>query len=243
MLRDAYGCDDRVRTRPPSSILRVDSGSERRACLARSRLYLVTESRPPGGDVEHLLAEALAGGVDVVQLRDKVGTDEAIVAVGRTFRRLCDEHGALFVVNDRPDLALACGADGVHVGQEDERVEEVRREVGDELLVGLSTHAPDQFEAGLAAGADYLCAGPVHETPTKPGRPATGVEYVRYAAEHAGERPWFAIGGLNAGNLDEVVAVGAERIVVVRAIRDAADPREAARELRARLEAGVGAAR
>jgi thiamine-phosphate pyrophosphorylase len=217
----------------------------RRARLDRARLYLVTEGRVPGRDVDRLLDEALAGGVDVLQLRDKHAPDEELVRAAERFRAACDVHGALFVVNDRPDLALACGADGVHVGQDDARVADVRAEVGDGVLIGLSTHSPDQLAAGLASGADYLCAGPVWETPTKPGRPATGLAYVEHAARRARGLPWFAIGGIDAGNVAAVAAAGARRIVVVRAIRDAEDPRAAARALRRALEreeAGVGTA-
>lgn len=195
-----------------------------------------------GRPTDPIVAAALEGGADLVQLRDKDADDRELLAAAARFRALCDEHGALFVLNDRPDLAAACGADAVHVGQDDAAVEEARRLAGEDVLVGLSTHAPGQFAAGLAAGADYLCAGPVRETPTKPGRPPTGLGYVRWAAAHAGGRPWFAIGGIDAGNVNEVVTAGAERIVVVRAIRDADDPRAAARELRERLGAGVGAA-
>ena len=211
--------------------------------LARARLYFVVDSEVRGRPADHVVAAALEGGADIVQLRDKEAAGDAILAAAERFRRLCDDHDALFVLNDRPDLARASGADGVHLGQSDSRVEEARPIAGADVLVGLSTHSPEQFEAGLASGADYLCAGPVHETPTKPGRPATGVEYVRYAAERAGGRPWFAIGGLHAGNVREVLDAGAERIVVVRAIRDAADPRAAARELRELVESRVGAAR
>jgi thiamine-phosphate pyrophosphorylase len=220
----------------------VTSGTDRRERLSRSRLYFVVEGSVRGHPADAIVAAALEGGADLVQLRDKHADDDELLAVAARFRALCDEHAALFVLNDRPDLATACGADGVHVGQDDARVADARAIVGDDGLIGLSTHAPEQFEAGLAAGADYLCAGPVHETPTKPGRPATGLGYVRFAAEHAGATPWFAIGGIDASNVDEVAEAGAERIVVVRAIRDADDPRAAARGLRARMEAGVGAA-
>lgn len=220
----------------------MDSGAHRREALTRSRLYFVCESAVRGRPADPIVEAALEGGADIVQLRDKDADDDAVLAAAERFRALCDAHGALFIVNDRPDLAVRAGADGVHVGQDDARVEEARAIVGDDLLIGLSTHAPEQFAAGLAAGADYLCAGPVHETPTKPGRPATGLGYVRHAAAHAGGRPWFAIGGLDVTNVGEVVEAGAERIVVVRALRDAADPAAAARELRAALEAGVGAA-
>ena len=220
----------------------MTSGAERRERLDRSRLYFVVEGSVRGRPADEIVAAALDGGADLVQLRDKEASDEELLATAARWRALCDGHDALFVLNDRPDLALRCGADAVHVGQDDAVVAEARAVVGDDVLIGLSTHAPDQFEAGLAAGADYLCAGPVHETPTKPGRPATGLGYVSWAAEHAAGRPWFAIGGIDASNAAEVAEAGAERIVVVRAIRDAEDPRAAARELRSRLEAGVGAA-
>lgn len=219
-----------------------DPGVDRRRRLAASRLYFVVEGTVRGRPADSIVAAALEGGADIVQLRDKAAAEDDLLAAAARFRALCDEHGALFALNDRPDLAARCGADVVHVGQADARVAEARAAVGDGVLVGLSTHTPEQFDAGLAAGADYLCAGPVHATPTKPGRPPTGLEYVRYAAERAGERPWFAIGGLDPSNVHEAAEAGAERIVVVRAIRDARDPRAAARGLRERLEARVGAA-
>jgi len=153
------------------------------------------------------------------------------------FRRACDAHGALFWLNDRPDLVAAAGADGVHVGQDDEPVEQVRAAVGPDVLVGLSTHSPEQLDAALATDADELSVGPVYETPTKQGRPAAGLGYVSYAAQRiGGDRPWFAIGGIDRHNIGEVVAAGAGRVVVVRAIRDADDPATAAGELRAALE-------
>jgi thiamine-phosphate pyrophosphorylase len=209
----------------------VDSRRER---LASARLYFVTDVRPR---LEGLLAAALAGGVDMVQLRDKEASDDELVRAAAVFRRLCDEHGALFWLNDRPDLVEACGADGVHVGQDDMPAADVRERVGDDVLVGLSTHSPEQLDAALAAGvADQLSVGPVWETPTKAGRPAAGLPYVRHAAELAGDRPWFAIGGIDLGNVRAVTQAGASRIVVVRAIRDADDPAAAASGLRAALE-------
>jgi thiamine-phosphate pyrophosphorylase len=204
--------------------------ADRRERLRRARLYLVVEAA-----AEQVLPAALRGGVDMVQLRDKRADDEAILRSAARFRSLCDQHDALFWLNDRPDLALAAGADGVHVGQEDMPVAEVRAQVGDKLLIGLSTHSPAQFDAALGSEADQLSVGPVWETPTKEGRPAAGLSYVRYAAEHGGERPWFAIGGITRQNVGEVVAAGARRIVVVRAVRDAADPEAAAAALRAAL--------
>jgi thiamine-phosphate pyrophosphorylase len=218
----------------------MTSGSDRRARLARARLYLVTDAGMPVDAVR----AALAGGVDMVQLRDRSLDDAGVLAAAAPLRAACDAHGALLWVNDRPDLALAAGADGVHVGQDDVPVVEVRRRVGHDVLLGLSTHAPEQLEAGIASGADQLSVGPVWETPTKPGRPAAGLEYVRHAAHRRPDVPWFAIGGIDAETLPAVREAGAERIVVVRAVRDAADPEGAARGLRRALEESpVGAAR
>jgi thiamine-phosphate pyrophosphorylase len=209
--------------------------ADARERLRRARLYLVIEAA-----AEPVLAPALRGGVDMVQLRDKHADDESILRAAARFRSACHEHGALFWLNDRPDLALECGADGVHVGQEDEPVGQVRERVGSEVLIGLSTHSPGQFDAALRSDADQLSVGPVWATPTKEGRPAAGLEYVRYAAEHGGERPWFAIGGIDSGNVAEVVAAGARRVVVLRAIRDAPDPQAAARALAGALAAADG---
>ena len=217
----------------------MSHGEDRRARLARSRLYLVSDAAMAHDAVD----AALAGGVDMLQLRDPGLDDAALLEVAARWRAACDRHGALLWVNDRPDLALAAAADGVHVGQDDDAVAEVRTQVGDDLLIGLSTHAPDQLEAGIESGADQLSVGPVWETPTKPGRPAAGLEYVRHAAERRPPVPWFAIGGIDRDNAPEVAEAGAERIVVVRAVRDAADPGAAAAELRALFERKrVGAA-
>ena len=200
------------------------------SALDDARLYFVV-----GASVSDLLLdEALAGGCDVLQLRDHDASDDELLGAAERFRDACDRHGALFVVNDRPEIALEAGADGVHVGQDDLPVDAVRRLVGPDLVIGLSTHAPEQFDAGLASGADYLSAGPIWETPTKAGRPAAGLDYVRYAAAHA-TKPWFAIGGIDEHNIGEAVAAGARRAVVVRAIRDAADPRAVASALKSRL--------
>jgi thiamine-phosphate pyrophosphorylase len=213
---------------------------DRRERLRRARLYFVTDIRP---GLEQLLAAAVAGGVDMVQLRDKSATDAELLAAAEVFRRTCDAYGALFWLNDRADLALRCDADGVHVGQDDMPPEEIRRVLPPDRLVGLSTHSPAQLDAALASSsADELSVGPVWETPTKGGRPAAGLEYVRYAASHAGERPWFAIGGIDLGNVRDVIEAGASRIVVVRAIRDAPDPRAAAEALRVALDEAPGGA-
>jgi thiamine-phosphate pyrophosphorylase len=215
---------------------RIRSAAWRRQRLRRARLYLVCDVRPGGRPPGPLLLAALEGGVDMVQLRDKQASDDELLRAGEEFRSACERHEALFWVNDRPDLALAAGADGVHVGQEDMPVSEARDRVGAELLAGLSTHSPEQFDAALRSGADELSVGPVYATPTKEGRPAAGLEYVRYAASHGGGVPWFAIGGIDLETVGEVVAAGARRIVVVRAIRDAPDPRAAAAALRAGLD-------
>jgi thiamine-phosphate pyrophosphorylase len=205
--------------------------ADARERLRRARLYLVADA----GAADRVVPAALRGGVDMVQLRDKRADDEQVLRAAARFRSLCHTHGALFWLNDRPDLALEAGADGVHVGQDDPPVAAVREQVGDALLIGLSTHSPSQFDAALRSEADQLSVGPVWETPTKAGRPAAGLEYVRHAAARGGERPWFAIGGIDPVNVREVVAAGARRIVVVRAICEAPDPEAAAAALRAAL--------
>jgi thiamine-phosphate pyrophosphorylase len=197
--------------------------SERRQRLNEARLYLVCDQRAGA-----FLDEVLSAGVDIVQLRMKDAPDEQVLSEGRRFAEVCAAHDALFILNDRPDLAAELGADGVHVGQDDVSVQDARQTVGADRLVGLSTHTAKQIDT--AEGADYIGVGPVHATPTKPGRPATGLDYVRHAAQTA-QLPWFAIGGIDATNVGELIRAGARRIVVVRAIANAADPENAAREL------------
>jgi len=205
--------------------------------IGATRLYLVCDRRP-----RSFLEAALRGGVDVVQLRDKSLDDAGLVAAAREFRAAADAAGALFILNDRPDLAGACEADGVHVGQDDGSVRAARAAVGPDRIVGRSTHAPAQGAIAEAdPNVDYLAIGPVHATPTKPGRPAAGLAYVQWAAANL-TKPWFAIGGLDAANVAAVSAHGATRIVVVRAIAAAPDPEAAARALRERLEGPIGAA-
>ena len=178
----------------------------------------------------------------MIQLRDKALDDDGLVTAAREFRAAADAHGALFVLNDRPDLVAACGADGVHVGQDDGSPADARAAVGPDAIVGRSTHAPEQADAAEAdPDVDYLAVGPVHATPTKPGRPAAGLDYVAYAAAHA-RKPWFAIGGLDAGNVAEVVERGATRIVVVRAITEAADPEAGGARAARRAGGGRGQA-
>src|SRR5215207_11725454 len=204
--------------------------------IAGARLYLVCDARP-----REFLSAALRGGIDVIQLRDKALGDEGLITAAREFRAAADAHGALFVLNDRPDLVEACAADGVHVGQDDGSPAEARAAAGPDAIVGRSTHAPAQAaEAEADPDVDYLAVGPVHATPTKPGRPAAGLDYVAYAARTVA-KPWFAIGGLDANTLPAAVEAGARRAVVVRAITEASDPEAAARELTKLLGVEVGA--
>lgn len=200
--------------------------------LHDARLYFIC-------GIERLdtLEPALRGGADVFQLRDKHASDDELLRAAARARTICDRHEALFILNDRPDLAVACGADGVHLGQDDMPIAQARAIVGPELLIGRSTHTPEQVDG--AAGADYIGVGPVHPTPTKFGRPAVGLDLVRHAAAHA-RVPFFAIGGIDAETIDAVVAAGAQRAAVVRAISEAADPEAAARTLRAALAVPVG---
>lgn len=205
--------------------------SERYERLDRARLYLVTDAHHQ--DLRGFLNEALEAGVDVIQIREKDADVGAIIRAGEVFREAAEHADALFFVNDRPDVALALQADGVHLGQDDLPVDIAREILGPDAIIGLSTHSPQQL-AEASPDADYVCAGPVWETPTKPGRPAAGLDFLRYAGEHE-RRPWFAIGGIDAENLPEVVAAGARRIVVVRAITQAKDPAAAVRDLLERL--------
>jgi thiamine-phosphate pyrophosphorylase len=241
-------------------------GPLRRERLRTARLYFCCEARPNGEDPEPLLSAALRGGVDIVQLREKSLPRREIELAAQTFRRLSDTFSALFIVNDDPDLARACDADGVHLGQDDISVEEARALLGPDAIVGLSTHskeqiaasgdAPDQADQGhrergvlrtqatedadmrwSGASPDYISVGPIWETPTKQGRPAVGLGLISHAAAQA-PHPFFAIGGIDASNAAEVVEAGARRLCVVRAIRDAADPTAAAEELRGAFAAG-----
>ncbi|MFP5072689.1 thiamine phosphate synthase [Pseudonocardia nantongensis] len=209
--------------------------------LERARLYLCTDARTDRGDLAEFADAALAGGVDVVQLRDKGGPDgpleaNAELAALEVLADACRRHGALLAVNDRADVALAAGADVLHLGQDDLPVRWARRVVGDDVLVGRSSHSTDEtLAAATEDGVDYFCVGPCWPTPTKPGRPAPGLDLVRTVAGRAPDRPWFAIGGIDEQHLDEVLDAGAERIVVVRAITGADDPQAAAARLKARL--------
>ena len=200
--------------------------------LSRSHLYLVLEARPRGEDPFPLLNAALRGGVDIVQLRDKDLGDDALVAAAEPFRAACDDHGALFVLNDRPDLVDACGADGVHIGRSDTPVDKARALVGDDRLIGLSASTVDELRD--VAGADYVGVT-AFATPTKEDAVAGGLELLRVAATIL-TIPWFAIGGIELSNVADVAGAGAPGVAVVRAIRDADDPEAAARMLRAALD-------
>ena len=247
------------------------AGPLRRERLRTARLYFVCDARPAGGELEPLLRAALAGGVDIVQLREKEAPRREIELAALTYRRLCDTYSALFIVNDDPHLAHSCDADGVHLGQDDVAVEEAREILGPDMIIGLSTHSKEQLAAsggvpgqanqgrrergvlrtratedadmrrpGASSAVDYVSVGPVWETPTKAGRPGVGLGLVEHAAGNA-PHPFFAIGGIDPSNAAEVVAAGARRLGVVRAIRDAEDPTAAAEALRASL-ASVGEA-
>jgi len=249
-------------------------GPLRRERLRTARLYFICEALPHGEEPEGLLLAALNGGVDIVQLREKERGRNEVERSAQTFRRLCDTYSALFIVNDDPQLARSCDADGVHLGQDDMPVEEAREILGPEMIIGLSTHSEEQLAAtgdvpgqadqgrrergvlrtratedadmrrpGASSSVDYVSVGPVWETPTKEGRPGVGLGLVEHAASNA-PHPFFAIGGIDIANAGDVVAAGARRLGVVRAIRDAADPAAAAAALRKALaavrEAGPG---
>ena len=207
-----------------------------RARLGSARLYLCTDARQRAGDLPAFLDAALGGGVDIVQLRQKGLEAGEELRLLETFRAACDRYDALLAVNDRADVAFAAGADVLHVGQDDLAPAVARRIVGPEPVLGLSTHSREQATAAAAdPSADYFCAGPVWPTPTKPGRPAPGLGLISYAAGLAATRPWYAIGGIDESTLGDVLEAGARRVVVVRAITEAAEPGAAAARLAARL--------
>lgn len=211
-------------------------GPLRRERLRTARLYFVCDARP-GADLEALLRAALTGGADIVQLREKeLGRAEIERAAG-TFRRVADTFSALFILNDDPELARICDADGVHVGQDDVSAEQAREVLGPDAIVGLSTHSEEQIASSAGRPVDYISVGPIWETPTKEGRPGVGLGLISHATADA-PHPFFAIGGIDTSNAGEVIEAGAERLCAVRAIRDAADPEAAARELRQAFAAG-----
>ncbi|BBY04030.1 thiamine phosphate synthase [Mycobacterium seoulense] len=214
--------------------------------LAAARLYLCTDARRERGDLAQFADAALAGGVDIIQLRDKGSPGEQRfgpleardeLAACEVLADAARRHGALFAVNDRADIARAAGADVLHLGQGDLPLDVARGIVGPDMLLGLSSHDADQAAAAAAGAPDYFCVGPCWPTPTKPGRTAPGLGLVRAAANLRTAKPWFAIGGIDEQRLPEVLAAGARRIVVVRAITAASDPRAAAHRLRSALAA------
>jgi thiamine-phosphate pyrophosphorylase len=214
--------------------------------LATASLYLCTDARRERGDLAEFADAALAGGVDIIQLRDKVSPGEqrfgplearheleALEVLADAARR----HDALVAVNDRADIAVAAGADVLHLGQDDLPLPIARDIIGDGPVIGRSSHSAVEVKAAAAEAVDYFCVGPCWPTPTKPGRPAPGLDLVRATADLRTDKPWFAIGGIDEQRLPEVLAAGARRIVVVRAITGAEDPRAAAQRLKARLAA------
>jgi thiamine-phosphate pyrophosphorylase len=204
--------------------------------LASARLYLCTDGRRRTGDLVPFLDAVLAAGVDIVQLREKGLEAREELGLLEVFADACRRHGRLLAVNDRADVALAAGADVLHLGQDDLPVPVARRILGAGVIIGRSSHSPAQSDAAAAEfGVDYFCAGPVWATPTKPGRPGTGLPLIKHAASRQLGRPWFAIGGITLENVDDVLAAGARRVVVVRAITEAGDPGAAAAALAARL--------
>jgi thiamine-phosphate pyrophosphorylase len=207
-----------------------------RPSLSDARLYLCTDGRRDRGDLAEFLDAVLAGGVDIVQLREKGLEAREELALLEVFRDACDRHGRLLAVNDRADVALAARSDVLHLGQDDLPVSVAREILGDGVLIGRSTHSTAEASAAAAEeGVDYFCCGPIWPTPTKPGRHAPGPSLLRHAASLGGDRPWFGIGGIDLGNLDEVMSYGVTRVVVVRAITDADDPGAAAAEFAKRL--------
>lgn len=208
--------------------------------IEAARLYLVAGATVGRAKLHELVQELADAGVDIIQLREKDMEAGDVIRAGIAIADACREANVPFIVNDRPDVALALDADGVHVGQNDVPVEVARRVVGDRI-VGVSTHTPEQFDAAVDEDVQYVVAGPVLETPTKPGRPAAGIELIRHAARRAPrEPPVFAIGGIDQSNLSWVLDAGARRIVVVRAITEAPDPVAAAARLKAMLDGVPG---
>jgi thiamine-phosphate pyrophosphorylase len=195
----------------------------RRQILAKAKLYLVTSSAP---DLLPRVEAALQGGLTLVQYRDKQSNDLDRLAIAKQMCQLCHQYGALFILNDRVDLALAVDADGVHLGQQDVSISLARQILGSQRIVGRSTTNPEEMARAIKEGADYIGVGPVYETPTKAGKAAAGLEYVQHAVKHA-TVPWFAIGGIDSTNLDDVLQAGAPAIAIVRAIMSADNPTHA----------------
>jgi thiamine-phosphate pyrophosphorylase len=211
-------------------------GADRRTRLADARLYLCTDARRDRGDLVEFLDAVLGNGVDIVQLREKDLEARKEIELAAVFAEAAARHGALFSINDRADVAAVVQPDVLHLGQDDLPVAAARDILGDDVLIGRSTHAAAEVELAAAAdGVDYFCVGPTWPTPTKPGRPAPGLPLLAHAAATGTSRPWFAIGGIDGSTLDQVLAAGAHRVVVVRALTEAEDPGAAAAALAARL--------
>jgi thiamine-phosphate pyrophosphorylase len=216
-------------------------GADRRTRLADARLYLCTDARRDRGDLVEFLDAVLAGGVDIVQLREQDLEARQEIELAAVFAEAAARHGALFSINDRADIAAVVQPDVLHLGQDDLPVAAARDILGDDVLIGRSTHAAAEVELAAAAdGVDYFCVGPTWPTPTKPGRPAPGLPLLAHAAATGTSRPWFAIGGIDGSTLDQVLAAGAHRVVVVRALTEAEDPGAAAAALAARLRVTEG---
>jgi thiamine-phosphate pyrophosphorylase len=217
------------------------STASRPPALDGRRLYLCTPDRP---DLEDFLVACIQGGVDIVQLREKKLEARDLLARAETAMAVCAPQGVPFILNDRPDLALACGADGVHVGQDDTPPGIARRILGPDAIVGLSTHAPPEWQAASGEPVDYLSAGPVNATPTKPGRPGTGTGYLSQVSSTPlggpGGRPWFVTGGVTPRTVPDMAAAGARRFVVVRYLTESDDPEGAARNLRKAIDEAAG---
>jgi thiamine-phosphate pyrophosphorylase len=207
------------------------------SALDHRHFYLCVAHR---NDFEDFLPAVLRGGVDVVQLREKDLDDETRIADAKVMIAICREFDVPFIMNDSPELALAVGADGVHVGQDDERVSRCRELLGPEAIVGLSTHSTNEFDEALNQSATYFSAGPIVATPTKPGRSGTGVNYA-VTSQARSDRPVFVTGGVNADNVAELVVAGLRHFVVVRALTEAIDPEVAARQIREALDAALSA--
>ena len=218
--------------------MRTSHGTSLRKRLDASLLYLCTDARNERGDLAEFADAALAGGVDIIQLRDKGLEARQELDALEVLREACERHGAMLAVNDRADIARAVRADVLHLGQRDLPVPMARDIIGADPVIGRSNNDPEAAaRSAEEPGSDYFCVGPTWATPTKPGRPAAGLELVERAAALGTDRPWFAIGGIDLANIDQVLGAGATRVVVVRAITEAEDPRAAAGALKARLSA------
>jgi len=211
--------------------------------ISRCSLYLCTPDRQ---DLEYFVSECIAGGVDIVQLREKNLDARVLIERARILKRVCSDRGVPFILNDRPDLALEVDADGVHVGQDDAPVELARTILGNEKIIGLSTHTNDEFDAGLNERVGYLSAGPIVATPTKPGREATGIDFIAHARNILGAQgnsanrvPFFVTGGITPATIPAVVAAGGTRFVVVRYLTESDNPERSARELRAAIDRAI----